>query len=130
MKWTLIIVGGLVALGAILMIIRGEEDTWIKDSRSVWVKHGNPSKTPSQVIEQQELIQKVLNLYQKAKEQGTDFTNGPCLGTIDSDWVADIAHSPRQDGDDLPENQCPDFREGKANHFIELDPKGEIIKVR
>ena len=37
-------------------------------------------------------------------------------------WVADIAHDPREDIDDEPENQCQRYREGEASHFVELTP--------
>ena len=67
-----------------------------------------------------------------AGEKGEDFSNGPCLLNPipkQADWVCDIAHSPRQDVDNLPENQCSAFRDGTANHFVELDEYCEIINV-
>jgi hypothetical protein len=51
------------------------------------------------------------------------------LGKINNDWVVDVAHNPRQAIDNLPENQCADYREGKVKHFIELDLNGEVTKV-
>lgn len=36
-------------------------------------------------------------------------------------WVLDVAN--------LPLNQCQAFLEGKAHHFIEIDPTGEIKKI-
>ncbi|MCX6818140.1 MAG: hypothetical protein NTU57_04760 [Candidatus Aenigmarchaeota archaeon] len=58
----------------------------------------------------------------------------PCLSDNNpewgiSDWVCDVAHSPRQTIDDLPENQCLEFREGNAHHFIEVDPGCEFIRA-
>lgn len=58
----------------------------------------------------------------------------PCLSDNNpewniSDWVCDVAHSPRQAIDDLPENQCAAFREGRAHHFVEVDPKCEFIRA-
>ncbi len=44
-------------------------------------------------------------------------------------WVCDVAHSPREDVDNLPENQCREFGEGKANHFVEVNPNCEFIKA-
>lgn len=56
--------------------------------------------------------------------------NGKCLSNeIIEDWVCDVAHSPRQPVDDLPENQCSAFREGKARHFVELNTECEVIKT-
>lgn len=28
-----------------MILLRGDEDTWIKDGSGNWVKHGNPSMT-------------------------------------------------------------------------------------
>ena len=74
-----------------------------------------------------EALKNALNLYITKKQEGVDFTNGPCLGKIADDWVLDIAHNPRQPVDNKRENQCADFREGRAHHFIELDPNGNLI---
>jgi len=51
-----------------------------------------------------------------------------CLGTI-GDYAADIVHVPRNDEDNLAENQCEDYRRGKVNHFIELDKDGNIFRI-
>ena len=62
---------------------------------------------------------------------GEDLSNGPCLSNkVVPDWVADIAHNPRQAIDDLPENQCSAYRDGTARHFVELDPEGNLIKAQ
>jgi hypothetical protein len=68
--------------------------------------------------------------YDKAKAAGTDMSSGPCLGVIKDDWVADVAHEPRQDVDDDPANQCAAYRNGDAHHFVELDPEGQYIRSR
>lgn len=69
-------------------------------------------------------------LYQEAVRRGVDLTDGPCLADDEiPDWVVDIAHDPRQPVDDLPENQCPSYRSGKAKHFIELSPAGTVIRA-
>ena len=54
-------------------------------------------------------------------------SRGPCLRVIAFDWVAGVAHHPRQPIDDLPQNQCAAFRAGAAQHFVELDPTGKLI---
>ncbi len=60
--------------------------------------------------------------------QGVDFTNGPCLSNnLLPDWVADVAHNPREDVDDVAENQCSAYRNGTAHHYVELDPNGQLI---
>jgi hypothetical protein len=66
--------------------------------------------------------------YQDAKARGVDMSRGPCLGVITNDWVADVAHDPRQDIDDDPANQCEAYRSGEASHFVELTPEGDFIR--
>ena len=66
--------------------------------------------------------------YERAKAQGVDMTDGPCLGLIKPGWVADVAHDPRQPVDDDPANQCAEYRSGEPDHFVELDPEGNFIR--
>jgi hypothetical protein len=64
--------------------------------------------------------------------EGVDLSNGPCLLDPISDlqdWVCDVAHEPRQDVDNDPKNQCSAYREGKAHHFVEVDPSCNLIKT-
>jgi hypothetical protein len=75
-----------------------------------------------------ETIQLAQDAYERAKAAGVDMSRGPCLGVIKEGWVADVAHDPRQDVDDDPANQCPEYRSGEAEHFVELDPDGEYIR--
>ena len=70
----------------------------------------------------------------KDNPKSLDYTNGPCLSDSDvdwnmTDWVCDIAHSPRQPVDDLAENQCSEFKTGNAHHFVEVDLGCNLIKV-
>jgi hypothetical protein len=55
-------------------------------------------------------------------------SRGPCLGVIKEGWVADVAHDSRQEVDDRRENQCAAYREGRVEHFVELDPEGTFIR--
>ena len=39
-----VILGVLIVIGIIVLIVaRGDEDTWIKDGSDNWVMHGNPA---------------------------------------------------------------------------------------
>lgn len=63
---------------------------------------------------------------------GRNLDAGPCL--LDplpqnSEWVCDVAHSPRQSVDNLLENQCRDYRDGIAHHFVEVTPECKFIKA-
>jgi flagellar basal body-associated protein FliL len=33
----------IIILAGFLLFLRGNEDNWIKDSKGIWIKHGNPS---------------------------------------------------------------------------------------
>jgi hypothetical protein len=76
----------------------------------------------------EETIALAKQAYERAKARIVDMSPGPCLGVIKPGWVADVAHDPRQDVDDEPENQCAAYREGEADHFVELDPSGNFIR--
>lgn len=132
MKKIIWIVGGIAVLIAIILIglrlfIGGGEDAWIKDNRGVWIKHGNPFSTPDYVTEQQDAIDCVNELYNKARDEGMNFSS-QCLGSC-GDYAVDVVRVPRTSDDNKPENQCTDFREGKIKHFIELDKNGAIVRV-
>ncbi len=69
-------------------------------------------------------------VFAQLKAAGVDMSNGPCLSNeVIPDWVADVVHWPRQAIDNDPANQCPAYREGKARHFVELDPEGNFIRA-
>lgn len=104
---------------------------WQKDDRGVWVAVGTPGgEVPAEVRQQQFLINEAILAYNVAKESGLSLTDGPCLGAIFQDWVADIAHSPRLPADGMEENQCAALRNGEVSHFIELSPEGEILTIQ
>lgn len=70
-------------------------------------------------------------VYRQKKLLGYDFSSGPCLtNDLIPDWVADLAHLPRQSEDNLPQNQCPAYLEGRAKHFVELDLDGNLIRLK
>lgn len=126
----------LIAIIVVIMLVmallrfnplNGGEDNWIKDSRGVYVKHGNPFEIPEYVLEQQSIINQAFDLYKNKKAEGIVFSS-QCLGSID-DYAVDIVHVPRTAEDDLTANQCPDFRNKVVSHFIELDKNGEIVRI-
>ena len=122
----LIIVIVLIILG--VMIFRpGGEDSWIKDERGVWIKHGYPANTPDHVIEQQAVISGALELYGQEKLEGMGFSS-QCLGVV-GEYAVDVVHVPRSDEDNLVENQCEAYRSGEVSHFIELDKDGVVVRV-
>jgi hypothetical protein len=79
--------------------------------------------------ERERAIAAARTAYEEARAEGVDLTAGPCLGVVVENWVADIAHDPRREADDRPENQCEEYRSGEAEHFVELDPEGNLIRA-
>jgi hypothetical protein len=118
----------LVLLLGILFIrffLGGNEDSWIKDARGVWIKHGSPFKTPDYVLAQEKLIVCAHSLY---NQSSFETFSSQCLGSCDA-YAVDLVHVPRTAEDDLEENQCEAFRRGQLKSFIELDDKGDIVRI-
>ena len=64
--------------------------------------------------------------------KGRDLLNSPCLlNPIKElpDWVCDVVNVPRQNIDNLKENQCSYYYEGKAKHFVEVSPTCEFVRA-
>lgn len=91
------------------------------------------STSPKQVRKSQldAAINQAKLLYSQKMGRGEDFSNGPCLSdALMPGWVVDIAHNPRLPIDDLAENQCPSYREGRTSHLVELDTAGNLIRAK
>ncbi|VVB82577.1 Uncharacterised protein [uncultured archaeon] len=119
----------LILIGAIFFIrfFIGEEDSWIKDSRGVWVKHGNPAETPNYVLKQQKVISCAGYTFAQLRPNFTNFSS-QCLGACDN-YSIDLVHVPRTAEDDKTENQCKEYLNGETSNFIELDNKGNIVRI-
>jgi hypothetical protein len=75
-----------------------------------------------------------ISLCNEELEKGTNLENGPCLSDNTpnwniENWVCDVAHSPRENVDNLRENQCDDWHNKKASHFVEVYPNCEFIRT-
>lgn len=91
----------------------------------------NLGQKPVSKIESDTAVNQAKLLYSQKKERDEDLTNGPCLSdALMPNWVVDLVHNPRISADDLPQNQCPAYLEGRAEHFVELDLDGNLIKVK
>ncbi len=76
-------------------------------------------------------VQMAKEQYQIKKKAGVDFRLGPCLdNNLMTNWVADIVHNPRVRSDNQPENECSNYLIGKAQHFVELDVEGNVVRVQ
>lgn len=91
------------------------------------------SKSPK-VLSKSEIdtaINQARYFYLQEKARGKDFASGPCLSNaLMPNWVLDIAHNPRESMDDLEENQCPAYLEGRAEHVVELNVDGNLLRVK
>ncbi len=91
------------------------------------------SNTPGS-ISQSEIdtaVAQAQYFYRQKKMRGEDFSNGPCLtNDLLPGWVLDIVHNPRVEIDDFSQNQCAAFLEGRAKHFVELDPEGSLVRIQ
>jgi len=75
-------------------------------------------------------VNQAQQYYRQKKALGEDFSTGPCLtNDLMANWVVDIVHVPRTAEDNLPENQCQAYLEGRAKHFVELDTNGNLVRV-
>lgn len=69
-------------------------------------------------------------LFREKTAQGIDMAHGPCLAEeIIPGWCVDVAHAPREEIDNLPQNQCQSWLAGRVRHFVELDPEGNVIRA-
>jgi len=76
-------------------------------------------------------IQACIDLCQAELRKGTDLSAGPCLSNeVVPDWVCDVAHSPRQDVDNIPKNQCSAYLQKQAHHFVEVDENCNLIRAQ
>jgi len=113
------------------LLLRGNEDDWIKNNIGIYEKHGVPSETPQEVIEQKSSVELAVELYEKKKSEGMIF-NSQCLGVIGEGgerYAVDIVHVPRSEEDNKIENQCEAYRDGDVKSFIELDKAGNIVRI-
>ncbi len=97
----------------------------------VFQSKGKTTYEPGRWAEADIAVRQAKHFYEIRKSKGENLSSGPCISNdLMPGWVADIAHNPRITEDDYPENQCPAYLEGRATHFVELDPYGVLIRVK
>ena len=80
----------------------------------------------------QKAVDEAQAAFRQVQANGQDLSAGPCISESLPglpDWVADVAHDPRQPVDDDPANQCRRYRSGQAHHFVELNLDGQLIRA-
>lgn len=72
-------------------------------------------------------VSECVNLCLDAQSQGMDLSEGPCLSNdYYPNYVCDVAHNPRINIDNLPENQCSAYGV-TAYHYVEVDENCNLI---
>lgn len=64
--------------------------------------------------------------------RGKDLLRGPCLlDPIEElpDWVCDVVNVPRQEVDNLQENQCHSYISGKSKRFVEVSTNCQFVRT-
>jgi hypothetical protein len=90
-------------------------------------KNYKPGRWP----EADSAINQARQIYQTRKLSRENLSVGPCLtNALMNGWVLDLVHVPRIAIDDLPENQCQEYSEGKSNHFVELSIEGDLVRAK
>jgi hypothetical protein len=82
--------------------------------------------------EQDQAVAEAQTAFQRVQRSGRDLSAGPCISESLPglpDWVADVAHDPREAVDDEPANQCQRYRSDQAHHFVELNVDGRLIRA-
>lgn len=111
----------LFAITLIVIVLTG--------TATIYLNSRQPKGVPKSEVDT--AINQAKFLYSQRKAMHEDFSSGPCLSNaLMPDWVVDIVHNPRLPIDDLPENQCPAYIQGKAHHFVELDTEGNLVRAR
>ena len=127
-KFVLLSIGIIIVIIGALLFLRSPEDSWIKDSKGIYVMHGNPASAPDNVKEQQEAITCANDFYNKSLYINVSWES-QCLGTC-GDYAVDFVKVPRTDEDNLAKNQCDAYLNGSVKHFIEINSyNGEIVRI-
>jgi len=77
----------------------------------------------------EDVVQYGQAIWTKLRADGVDLAAGPCLddGERYPGWAIDLVRGERIDN--LPENRCPSFEDGKASRLIELSLSGDVVRI-
>ena len=82
---------------------------------------------PSEQEEKRAVLDAAQEVYDRELE------DGPCLADPlpepREDWVVVVVREPREDDRNAAE-RCSAFRDGRAEHFVELDPFGHVVRAQ
>lgn len=117
----------LGALAVVTIAVTGTILILRRDSK----ENPPPADTMQEATSSGTVIEYGQELIVDLNATGADLSTGPCIddGETFPDWVIDIVHDPREPIDDLPENQCGAFRDGRVDKFIEFTTSGKAIRI-
>jgi hypothetical protein len=72
-----------------------------------------------------------VKLCAREQSQGKIFAEGPCLSEeIAKGWVCDVVHNPRVKLiDNKEQNQCQNYINKIATHFVEVDQECKFVRA-
>lgn len=86
---------------------------------------------PGVLAENDRAVRQAQLVFQRYKDGEMDLSAGPCISNdLLPGWVADVVHNPRQPIDDQIEHQCQAYIEGRAQHYVELDMEGSVVRIK
>lgn len=118
----------IMVLGVLTIFNIMPKNAWIKNKDGIYIQKGNPPTIPTEVSRQQAAVKEALDMFNKEKASGR-ILSSQCLGTTTNNYAVDLVHFPRSQEDNILENQCRDFYEGKVSKFIEVNTNGQIARV-
>jgi hypothetical protein len=87
----------------------------------------------SEQEEKRAVIDAAQQVYDRGLADGRDFEDGPCIADPlpepDEEWVVVVVREPREEDRDAAQ-RCSAFREGRAEHVVELDPYGHVVRAQ
>ncbi len=90
----------------------------------------SPVQDFNKETEKNTAVEQAKILFDQKKEEGLDFSSGPCLSEeIIPGWSVDIAHDPRSAEDERAENQCAYYINKQTRHLVEMDLSGNFIRA-
>jgi len=87
----------------------------------------------SELEERRAVLDTAQEAYDREADGGRDFSDGPCIADPlpepREDWVVVVVSEPREEDRDAAE-RCSAYRDGRAEHFVELDEFGHVIRAQ
>jgi hypothetical protein len=87
----------------------------------------------SEQEEKRAVLDTAQEVYDAELAKGRDFSDGPCIADPlpepREDWVVVVVREPR-DEDRSAAERCSAFGDGRAEHFVELDEFGHVIRAQ